>query len=144
MRTKMIWGGALLTLVLVGAGCSGCGSKDTGDQAASTALSGGYRAGSLPNYSMQERAGKKVFTDNECLIYLDGENPVLSKNWQKNTNTEKIGNTTFNTTVYLENTHAVRMDAHALGSDLRLSLDNPAGFTRCVDDFRTFLGTVGK
>lgn len=144
MQRKYTWSAVLVLLALVGAGCGGCG--DSGKTEGAVALVEGFKGSSanMANYSVQERDGKKVLTDGECLIYIEGENKILSAKWQKNTDTEKIGNHTFNTTKYLENTYVLRMDAHLLSSEVRLSLDNPAGFTRCVEDFRKFLETVEK
>lgn len=98
----------------------------------------------LAGYTIKDDNGKRLMTDGECLIFLQGANATASKNWQKDPATEKIGKLTFNITKYRENAFMVRVDAHALESDVRLSLDNPAGFARCVTDFRTLLEKMGR
>lgn len=137
------WKIALIaTVALVGAGC---GASDTPEVPAGSVAVGETHHVRIPEmYRHETRGAAPVLTDGECLIYLSAQdNKTMGRSWKATTESQKLGSHGFNVTFYKDNNNPVRMDAHLLESEVRMSLDNPAGFARCETEFAALLGTIG-
>ncbi len=137
------WKIALIaTLALVGAGCGG--NDDTKEVLpGSVAIGEAWQVRIPENYRHESRGTASVLTDGECLVYLyANDNKTTGRSWKSITETQKIGDHGFNLTAYKDNNNPVRLDAHLLESEVRMSLDNPAGFVRCETEFKQLLATV--
>ncbi len=136
--------GLFAALVLVGAGCGGDSGIISGfGNGRELVLEGDHTVEYPEGYTVSKVEGVDRISDGECLIYLsDKENTLVSPNWDKQTNTQKIGELSFNLVEYREAGRELRVDAHLLDTPVHLSLDNPAGFQRCVDDFEQMLTTI--
>lgn len=129
-------------LVLAGAGCARA-TTDGAVPVGSVAVGGQMLVRIPENYRHESRGTSPVLTDGECLVYLyASDNKTLGRTWKQTTETRKLGETGFNLTFYKDNNNPVRMDAQALESDVRMSLDNPAGFARCETEFQQLLTTI--
>ncbi len=127
------------TLVLLGVGC---GSDELPPRERELTIADGYTMQHLENYQLVVGDDKHTISDGECLVYLDGENPLSVASWIPEPNTKKLGELSYNFTTFRENGNTVRVDAKALSAPITFSLDNPTGFQRCIDEFETMLGTV--
>ncbi len=127
-------------LVLIGAGC---GKLIQTRPADAIDLPGDYYTTPPAQvYVTPEGDNRKILTDGECLIYLSDSNTLMSPNWDEEKTTQKYGDNAYNLIRYRENAFTPRIDAHLLDSKVKFSLDNPAGFDRCVTDFYTLLSNT--
>jgi hypothetical protein len=140
---KIQWSVVLVAvLFLAGAGCSRV-TPESEVPPGFVAVSDQMLVRIPENYRHEARDSASVLTDGECLVYLNAkDNKITGRSWVQTTETRKLGERNFNLTFYKDNNNPVRMDAHLIGSDARLSLDNPAGFVRCETEFQQMLTGV--
>lgn len=141
---RIAWKIALVTAVtLVGAGCRETTQTVAEVPVGFVAVGDAWQVRIPENYRNEVRGSAPVLTDGECLVYLsEADNKTLGRSWKQTEETQKLGDRAFNLKFYKDNSNPVRMDAHLLESDIKLSLDNPAGFVRCETEFKQLLGVI--
>lgn len=131
-------------LVLVGAGCNSTSViTDHHDTAQTLVLAEDYTVVYPETYTVSKVDGVDRLSDGECLVFFRNEsNPIVGPGWDKQASTEQIGGLNYNLIQYRENGHQLRVDAHLLETTIHLSLDNPSGFVRCVNEFEALLAAI--